>query len=331
MWRERLVHQRPEPGVVGRVEREHGELFPRRQHGLLAAREPALARVAGEVAVVAQDRVGVGVAGEQPGVHQPAAVHRVALAQGGVDGIRVLGHAGGERVVRHAGPPALPRGRRVGRTRTVHGLAHRSHDIRAAGSASERTRSTNWASRVMPCFSKIRRMCQRTVFSLRPIATAMLRTDLPSARSTATRLCTGERSSVAATSAGSTGSRASGSTTRTSAAAGEGVNIVLAGAERDDVQHERKLSGRAPHRKGAACTGGRQQGPPKQQLEPVIIGRAVGVQQAILIEKPSLPPEHVDGTVVGGHDPLLPVKLDDPGGIVVEQGVERRVQAVGLG
>ena len=67
-------------------------LVRRRQHDLLAAGQRAPARVADEVAVVAQNRVGIGVARDQPGVHQPAAVLRGAGAERRVDRIGVLDH-----------------------------------------------------------------------------------------------------------------------------------------------------------------------------------------------------------------------------------------------
>ena len=41
-------------------------------------------------------------------------MHRIALAERGVDGIGVLGHAGGQRVVGHPALPALAQEQRAG-------------------------------------------------------------------------------------------------------------------------------------------------------------------------------------------------------------------------
>ena len=102
---ERLVHERAQPRVVGRVEEEQRELLARGEKPRLAGRERALARVACEAAGVAQDGVDVAMAGEHPGVREAAAMHGVALAHPRVAGIGVPCHAGRERVV---GDPAVP-------------------------------------------------------------------------------------------------------------------------------------------------------------------------------------------------------------------------------
>ena len=104
---ERLVDEGAQPGVVRRVEEQHGVVVGGGHHGLLPAGEVALGRVVGEAPVVAEDGVHVRVAGEHPSVQQPAAVHGASLAQLRVLRVRVLRHPRGQRVVGRPAPPAL--------------------------------------------------------------------------------------------------------------------------------------------------------------------------------------------------------------------------------
>ena len=74
--RERLVDQRPQARVVRRIEEQHRPVRPRRHRSASApVRRHAVGAVR-EAPEVAQDRLDVRMAGEHPGVQDPAAVHR---------------------------------------------------------------------------------------------------------------------------------------------------------------------------------------------------------------------------------------------------------------
>ena len=133
--RKRLVHECPEPRVVGGVEKQHGELVRRRQHGMLPGRQGARARIVAEVPMVAQDGIDIGVAGEQPGLQQSAAMHWIPGAQGRIDGIGHLGRAGRQRVVTHPALQPLAQQLRA-RARSAHRLAKRQHHRLSAAGAS---------------------------------------------------------------------------------------------------------------------------------------------------------------------------------------------------
>ena len=78
--------------------------------------------------MVAQDGVHVRVARKEPGVHQPAAVHRVTFAERRIDGIGVLGGPLRQRVVGDPALPAFPRKHRThddGPDRLTHPEHHR--------------------------------------------------------------------------------------------------------------------------------------------------------------------------------------------------------------
>ena len=131
----RLVHERPEPRVVGRVEKQQGELVRRGRHRVLPGRQGAHARIVAEVSVVAQDGINIGVAGEQPGLQQSAAMHRIPGAQGRIDGIGILGRAGRQRVVTCPALQPLAQQLRA-RARGAHRLAKRQHHRLSAAGAS---------------------------------------------------------------------------------------------------------------------------------------------------------------------------------------------------
>ena len=110
---ERLVDQRPQPGVVRRVVAEHGQLVIGREASALPPRQVALARIGGKELVVAQDRIHVGVARNHPRVDESTAVDRASLTQGGVSGVRILSRPRSQRVVDRSALPALWQRRRA--------------------------------------------------------------------------------------------------------------------------------------------------------------------------------------------------------------------------
>ena len=123
--RKRLVHECPEPRVVGGVEKQHGELVRRRQHGMLPGRQGARARIVAEVPVVAQDGIDIGVAGEQPGLQQSAAMHRIP------------GGAGTHRRDRDCGPCGATAGCNSPRSATARATAPRPRPQRASPSPND--------------------------------------------------------------------------------------------------------------------------------------------------------------------------------------------------
>ncbi len=93
---------------------------------MLPGRQGARARIVAEVPVVAQDGSDIAMAREQPGLQQSAAMHRIPGAQGGIDGIGILGRAGRQRVVTHPALQPLDQQLRA-RAHRAHRLAKRQH------------------------------------------------------------------------------------------------------------------------------------------------------------------------------------------------------------
>ena len=102
---------------------------------MLPGRQGARARIVAEVPVVAQDRIDIGVAREQPGLQQSASMHRIPGAQGRIDRIGVLGRTGRQRVVTHPALQPFAQYPRAG-ARKAHRIAKRQHALLPATGAS---------------------------------------------------------------------------------------------------------------------------------------------------------------------------------------------------